>query len=214
MAEKSWYQFLYEDFVLRDIVGYVIPGSILICGLFIEIDKKELVKYLFTHTPGLIVLIGMSYVTSMGLRLLGTTIYVLTFHRVGGILGRPWATNADRPNRKPWGVVWRGNEKLMRNQYSNFDKKQLPSLISREIVFMHLAGISSMSLLILLFTVIFNKGGGLSRFIGVSDTTIIFVLLIMSVIFLFGHYRHTYQRLILESVKGGGSSKKQRAAQS
>jgi hypothetical protein len=160
-------------------------------------------KYLLTNKLGSIALIGMSYAAAVGLRLIGTTIYFLTFHRSWGILGRPWDTNLQRLKRKSCGIFWRGNEDWMRNQYSRFkgNKPLLLSLINRENIFMHLTGLSSMSFLILSFFVYFSKKGGLARFIGVSKIAIIVVLLIMSFIFLLGHYRHTYQKMILEDVK-------------
>jgi len=213
MSERHWVESLYDTFMLRDLVGYAGPGSILIMGVLCEFEKNEILKSVFASWTGIVFLILSSYIVATGLRILGNCLFLVVFHRESGILGRAW--NIDLKSECKDGeciilkllywiecLLWRRNVDWLRKIYSQISKDKLPQIIARESVFMHLTGHTAMSLLALSVVVPFLKQTGLSKLWTLSECTIIIVLILLSFIFLVGHYRHAYQLQVLKSLQG------------
>lgn len=198
MNEKHWVESFYDTFMMRDLIGYAAPGSLLIMGLLCELDKTQFLKALITDWSGVVFLVIVSYIAATGLRLIGTIIPVLVLHRAWGLLGR------GRTMGVPGGIwtrlerlLWRGDEERLRQVYGQIDEGERKALIDREVVFMHLTGLTGMAFLVLAVAVFFLNHDGLSKVLGISECTLIIALVLASIVFLLGHYRHTHQRQVL-----------------
>lgn len=133
------------------------------------------------------------------LRITGTLTRVLVMHvGRGGILGNPWDSNDKSGTLKKW--LWRGNEDSLKDWYGKVrdprNTRSLDKLISREIVFLHLAGHLALALAVL----------GLTMVLKWEDCWLGLANLVAGFVFLTGHYRHAHQtRLLSEAKRGNGA---------
>jgi len=204
MSERHWVESLYETSALRDVVGYGGPGSLLLGGLLCELESKELLKHVISYVPGFIAFLAAAYIAAIGLRVIGTTLPILVFHRGCGVLGRPesksaaldWKTRIER-------ILWRGDEHWLRTRYSALTTDQLRTATDREALFMHICGMTAMSLLILACAMLSLPNDGLARWLNIPEYQAVLALFASSAVFLLGHYRHALQFAILISYKAG-----------
>lgn len=204
MNNRDWVESLYETFMMRDLIGYVGPGSILIVGLLCELEKTQLLKSLISNWSGIVLIVIASYITATGLRLLGTSLRLVMFHRGWGLLGRGRIVDvSDDWKRKLEQILWRQDESWLKKVYARIGEGQRGSIIKREVVFMHLTGLTGMALLVLASAVLFLDHDGLSKLLSISECTILMALILASIVFLLGHYRHTHQKEVLQSLGNG-----------
>lgn len=241
---RHWVEFLYESFMLRDLIGYVAPGSILITGLLCELGKVAFLKSLFLSWSGIAVLVGASYIAATGLRLLGTSLRIVLFHRRRGIFGRGWLANAYIINPQPWQWpegwkwispwkwptkpwqyhkaknllfyiergLWRRNEEWLSERYQSYarmDKSEFDAVLKRESAFMHLTGLAGIASLTLAAAVWILPQNGFLLILGFphnaqdKENSIVITMLLISIVFILGHYRHTHQTEMLKVASGG-----------
>lgn len=174
MNQRHWVESLYDSFVMRDLIGYAAPGSILIVGLLCELGRIPFLKSLFNSWSGITVLVAASYVAATGLRLLGTSLRLVLFHRRRGFFGRGWLANADMEHPKCCSgksllyryerLFWRGNEKWLGERYGRIyaprDDPAFNAVVAREGVFMHLTGLAGMAFLTLGVAILFLPHDG------------------------------------------------------
>ncbi len=201
MNDRHWLLSLYETFVIRDLIGYVGPGSILIVGLLCELGQTQFLMSIISTWSGILLLVVASYITAIGLRLLGTSFRLVVFHRGWGVFGRAWSTHvSDDWKQRSERILWRRNESWLREVYSRIDKKQRDSVYSREAVFKHVTGLTGMTFLVLAVAVYFLDHNGLSQLLSISERALVIALVLAAIVFLLGHYRHTHQAQVLRQL--------------
>lgn len=202
MNDRHWVESIYETFMMRDLIGYAGPGSILIMGLLCELGKTQFLKFIISSWSGLVLLVVASYITATGLRLLGTSLRLVIFHRGWGLFGRGWSTGIGQDWRQQIErILWRRDESWLREIYSRIDTSQRRPVIMREAVFMHLTGLTGMAFLVLAGVVIFLDHDGLSKLLSIPECTIVIVLVLVSIVFFLGHYRHAHQAQVLRHLR-------------
>lgn len=202
MNDRHWVESLYETFMMRDLIGYAGPGSILIMGVLCELGKINFLKTMIFSLPGLALLVVSSYIIASGLRLLGTSLRIVLFHRGWGVFGRGWSIGVDNKCKgKIESVLWRRDESWLKNVYARIPKDKIDLVISRESVFLHLTGLTGMALFTLAGAIFILPHDGLSKLLNISECRILIVLLFSSLIFFLGHYRHVHQSQLLQNLK-------------
>lgn len=197
MNDKHWVVSLYETFAMRDLVGYVAPGGVLIVGSLWELGKTQLLRDVVSHPWGLVLLAAASYLTAIGLRLLATMLRILLFSRDSGLFGDVSADASSKLRAYFERLLWRCDDKWRQRIESSYTEEERPSLIRREVVFMHATGLAGMAFLVLGIAVICLNQNGLSKTLTLSQWQIVVVLFFASAVFLLGHYRHAHQRRLL-----------------
>jgi hypothetical protein len=204
MNERHWVESLYDTFVMRDLIGYSVPGSVLTVGLLCELGKIGFLKSVFSNWAGIALLVIASYITATGLRLLGTSLRLVMFHRWWGVFGRGWSTNVSNDWKlKLERFLWRGDELWLREVYFPIAVAERAREINRETLFMHLTGLTGMAILALAGAVYIIPHDGLSKLFSIPECTVVIALVLASLVFLLGHYRHAHQRRVLQQLGNG-----------
>jgi len=194
MGEKHWLESLYDTFMMRDLVGYCLPGAVFLIGIAVElkvaIDRTSLWGVSSVYLCFSLLFFG--YAISVGLRLLGTIIPLLVFHRRWGILGSIEKT--PRQSRLFGSlllycqrVFWRNNESSFREHLMSMPWYRRDACVRREAVFMHLCGHLSVALLMLAVGVFIIPGAELAKLVGVPQHVLIYFLIASGILFLSGH---------------------------
>lgn len=190
---------LYETFVFRDLLGYVLPGLILLGG-----SKGVWTSVSWSDVPRrgieIVILAAVAYLVSHFMRLVGTwPLGMLCFH------GKPkkWIKKFLRQCPEAW-------ETPRREVLPKVSKEEKASVVEREIVLLHLTGLvaialSAVSLQLLVYVILECIGGSLGcSLIRESASRLLRVgaISLGAVVFFLGHYRHAHQ---LRVIRGQGS---------
>ena len=201
MSERHWVESLYDTFIMRDLIGYAGPGSILFIGVLCELEKTKFLNLIISSWSGLVLLVAWAYITATALRLLGNSLRIVVFHRPYGLFGRAWSTGVSSDWKSSIeSFLWRRDESWLKAVYKKISDKNRPIVIAREGLFMHLTGLTGMSLLTLAGVVHFLDNDGITKLLGISETSIIIILILFSILLFLGHYRHAHQSQILRSL--------------
>jgi protein-S-isoprenylcysteine O-methyltransferase Ste14 len=201
MKDSNWVVSLYETFMMRDLVGYAGPGSILIVGLLCELGQTKFLMSIISTWSGILLLVVASYIAAIGLRLLGTSFRLVVFHRELGVFGRARRTDVrDDGIRKIERFLWRRPESWLRGVYARIPKERRESVYNREQVFMHVTGLTGTAFLVFAVAVYFLDHNGLSQLLSISERTIVIALVLASIVFLLGHYRNAHHVEVLRKL--------------
>jgi hypothetical protein len=147
-------QALYETLFLRDLLGYALPGGVLLLGLAPFTGWcPAWAEMPWLH---LVAVVAVFYTTGVGLRLLGTmtSVLVISTDRPG-LFGDPGELQPLSPTRRWWERPWRSqhDDSIVRVARMMLGKTDLVSegqrAIRREAMFMHISGNLGFALLIL-----------------------------------------------------------------
>ena len=150
---------MYETFLLRDLLGYVFPGAVVLLGagrfLFNRPWTLETIQGVGSIS-WLTIALGLSAAYSVGvlLRLVGTWTHILVIAPVAGWLGDPWDLKgtATANRRSLYERVWRSPyEDAVVDRYRGIYAERsgnLSRVSDREDVFLHLTGTLGLALLV------------------------------------------------------------------
>lgn len=183
---------IYQSFLLRDVLGYMFPGWIMIVAV-LAMWRSPLLNFKSVDWMSTGLWLAASYTSGIFLRLFGTKpLCLLSVNdpapfKVSSFLKWSkwfWQTNKETISGKASAYIFQG--KLDRN-------------IEREITFAHICGNVTIAI-VLLYAIGFCKGfGGIALRLGVSKALLIWSLLPLALVFFFGHHRHVYQASLLRT---------------
>ena len=208
---------LYETLILRDLLGYALPGGALLLGLAAFLGWCP--SWNCGTWVHLVAALAVFYATGFALRLLGTVIPILVISTDRpGILGDPWELQPEQP-RRWWHWPWRSHHDTSITQIARMmlkaDVASIASLqrtLRRESMFLHIGGNLGLALLIL--SIVFGvdllvhyqmlprQWGSCIAFLTTTSRQVVFVivLLLASVVLILGNYIHARViRLLLRS---------------
>ena len=203
MSEPHWVESLYETSILRDLLGYGLPGMLLLVGALTELGHGDVVNFIATNTSAFIAFIASSYGVAVLLRVTGTAIPVLVFHRSWGLLGQTESTLSSHPSIVLQRLLWQPNKDRLNVAYAALDQSKISAMVEREGMFMHLCGLMAMSLFVLSCVVLALPHDGLSNWLRVPEYQVVLSMLATGFLFLLGHYRHAFQYRFLALIGAG-----------
>lgn len=150
--DLSW---IYRRFFLRDLLGYMLPGSIALFALIVRLDTT-VVEAMFSDPPWWLVAgvcVPLTYVAGMVIQNFGVLFPLLVTDYGWGFLGNPAGRNRSHIGAFHFSgeiPCLREYERNLREKYrlvaTIFGRSAMNSLVDRQIIFMHISGNTSIAL--------------------------------------------------------------------